>query len=336
MPYLHMRETPNKTVTQLRKEVGRKAASTLTTFDTIKIDTAKDTLAFKALDGKVTHEVPLSGETTTHLCELLEVPGKFIERQDPDFRQVIFDGLVQRRRDGSQVLVRHHEQGARFYSPLAHIYDPHMLVDVAKKVVGTDALVDDVRMDKGFFGFDVIDPRRDFGDKKVGDITRAGLRFGIDLAKNHTPWVQPYQYRLACTNGLSGQDTGLAVDGRGQTIDAVLASLEENARIAFERVEAEIGAFYDLRNVPVENPERTLHRLAEEQGLSAAMTVRIAERIPAEVEGDATMFDIVNLLTNEANNLRVKPRMRSLLQGIGGQVVTEHAARCGHCQARLN
>jgi hypothetical protein len=48
------------------------------------------------------------------------------------------------------------------------------------------------------------------------------------------------------------------------------------------------------------------------------------------------MFDLVNLVTNAANEPGVSPRLRSQLQRVGGTVVTQHHARCGHCQSRLN
>ena len=48
------------------------------------------------------------------------------------------------------------------------------------------------------------------------------------------------------------------------------------------------------------------------------------------------MFDVVNLVTNAANDPRVKPALRSQLMGIGGAVVTDTHSRCGHCASALN
>jgi hypothetical protein len=49
------------------------------------------------------------------------------------------------------------------------------------------------------------------------------------------------------------------------------------------------------------------------------------------------MFDVVNLMTNQANNpsIDVRSSTRRNLQRAGGNIVTDHAERCGTCHSRL-
>lgn len=173
----------------------------------------------------------------------------------------------------------------------------------------------------------------------MGDLTRGGIRVGMDSKHNLAPWVQPYQYRLACTNGMETMDAGLRVDARGSSVEEVLAEFEAAADRAFRRVEDEIAAFYEMRNQRVANPERTLIRMAQERGLPDRTVVTLAERVPSMIgeDGSASMFDLVNLLTNQANDPRIRNRAgaRRTLEQVGGSFVTEHKERCSHCQHAL-
>jgi hypothetical protein len=63
------------------------------------------------------------------------------------------------------------------------------------------------------------------------------------------------------------------------------------------------------------------------------------EEFMAIAEGEAaTMFHLINLITNEANNPAIasRPTSRRALEAAGGTVVAEHADRCTHCAQRLN
>jgi hypothetical protein len=169
---------------------------------------------------------------------------------------------------------------------------------------------------------------------RVGDVTAGGLRFGVDLKHGLTPWVQPWMFRLACTNGMETTDEGLRVEGRGQSVEEVMAQLEIEAERAFSRVERSIEHFYNLRSQPVENPERVLRRLAEERGIPTRSLGRL-ETLAPTLEAP-TMFDITNLVTNLANS----PSMRNdggrlILERAGGAVINDEAIRCEHCQQRV-
>ena len=120
------------------------------------------------------------------------------------------------------------------------------------------------------------------GDPAVNDITHGGLRWLHDSSKaNLAPAVQPYFYRLICTNGMEMFDPLLKIDARGGTVDSMLEALEVSARRAFERVERDITHFYALRELKVENPERTLRRMALEGGLSERLSRSLLDAVPS-------------------------------------------------------
>jgi hypothetical protein len=80
--------------------------------------------------------------------------------------------------------------------------------------------------------------------------------------------------------------------------------------------------------------------MAGEAGLPQRTVLNIAERLPDMVENprNVSMFELVNLITNTANDPSIRNRIavRRMLEQAGGQQVTSHIARCNHFQSRLN
>jgi hypothetical protein len=63
------------------------------------------------------------------------------------------------------------------------------------------------------------------------------------------------------------------------------------------------------------------------------------ERMPLIIEDleEATLFDVVNVVTNQANHpsLAGKHTTRRHLELAGGRMLTDHSKRCTHCQSQL-
>lgn len=173
--------------------------------------------------------------------------------------------------------------------------------------------------------------------RQVGDITSAGVRVGVNLKQGLAPYVQPYSHRLWCTNGCSSLHLGTKIDARGQSVEEVLLELEEMAKIAFEQAERDIEHYYDLRNQPVPNPERAIRTIARERNIPTRSTMALIDLAAGEdIPDSPTMFDVLNLVTNFANSPQVRnDGGRTLLEEAAGSVVTDHAARCGHCHQKV-
>lgn len=289
-------------------------------------------------------QVPLTGQTWQSLADYLDVPVQFIDRQPSEVKTVILDVLMGQQ-NGVRIVRFNDTDGLLGIGGLDDKrIEPKAVVDVALGVLGEAAAVTYGYSNPKNYSFDVVVGGTDGygvgGDRRVGDLTKGGLTFGQDTQHNLVPWVQPYLYRLICTNGMVLPDSTLKIEGRGQSVEEVLADLEAQAERAFSLVEHEIEEFYALRNQPVIDPTQTVLRVAREHGISDRVAVAIAERLPSVVPdmANATMFDVVNAVTNQANQPGIirRPRSRRLLEIAGGSAVVAHASRCPQCATALS
>jgi hypothetical protein len=342
---MYLRSAPTTTLYDLRDTLddGHTAHNVtnagfhldLTSSDpSITLRTADDTeIAFRA-----------NRETLDQIGMWADVPQAFLRRLDPDQQEFLLSSLLTRTPASAVVNVLPDDMGiASITDARTAVIDPRRIVDVALKTLPREADVVESHITPKLVQFDAVVPenfdRGIGGDPRVGDITRGGLRFSRDVQHNLAPGVQPFFYRLVCTNGMETVDEGLRVDGRGQSVEQVLAELEIAAERAFSGVEAEIAAFYELRTHRLDNPERTLVARAREASLPARTVADLVARVPSitEDDGSSTEFAIVNLITNAANNPSIHNRLsiRRNFEQIGGSLVTSHTDRCGHCQSPL-
>lgn len=332
---MFLRPAPDLTLTDLmdRLDTGATAVSVATR--EIAIDPLQNSIRVG------TREIPADMDSLEALGAWVDFPAPFLKRLDPDLRGDWLNTLLQRA--NSQAVVKLTDHGIlTVHEPNAVSIEPRRIVEVASRVVAPEADVIEYGISPSQFDLDVASPEglMDRGDPRVGDITRGGVRFFQNLRQNLAPSVQPYMYRLICTNGMEVPNAGLKIDARGQSVDEVIAALEVAAQRAFAQVEQDIAHFYELREQPVQNPDRTLARVARERGLSDRLRIRALDTLSSiEEEGrQVTMFDIINHVTNMANDPTVRRRgVRLELERFGGGAVqSAHDERCRVCSSRLN
>lgn len=336
---MFLRDNPTSTLLDVRQSLETDVETIQRSTGEMRLDlTDEKTLSFA--NSEIV--IPMDTEGITALGNWLDVPSKFLTRLESDLQETLLTNLIQRH-PATGNFVFNNDGLVTVREPNAKFFEPRRIVDRVLNVMDPTSPVIDHWNNLDEFRLDVVVPegfdRGIGGDPAVGDLTRGGIRVGMDSKHNLAPWVQPYQYRLVCTNGMETMDAGLKVDARGSSVDEVLAEFEAAADRAFRRVEDEIAAFYEMRNQRVENPERTLIRMAQERGLPDRTVVTLAERVPSitDDDGSTTMFDLINLLTNQANDPRIRSRAgaRRTLEQVGGSFVTEHKDRCTHCQSAL-
>ena len=335
---MFLRDAPTKTLTDIREALDDHTETIQKATGEMSLDLVENqTLSFTGSE----IVIPMNAEGVTALGNWLDVPNKFLMRLDAEMQQHLLSNLLTKHPATGNIVFN--DEGIKVIrDPNSKFIEPRAVVDRVMNVLPAEApVVDFWRNDE--FRLDTIVPEGfDYGiggDPAVGDISRGGVRVGMDIKHGLAPWVQPFQYRLVCTNGMETEDAGLKVDARGASVEEVLAEFEAAADRAFKRVEGEMAAFYEMRSQRVDNPERTLIRMAEERGLPGRTVLGLAERVPSILDdnGGATMFDLINLITNAANDPRIRNRTgaRRALEVAAGAVVTEHQDRCSHCQHAL-
>lgn len=341
---MYLREIEPLTLTQLKDKLDMGGETVVVSPGEMKLDSVRGVIEVLP-DGVARRkaiQLPLSSESVEAMANHIGVPSGFHKRLPSDLRDTLFNEMFAR--EHNQALVRLTETEVLYMrEPNAKIIDPRRFIDVAAKVVSPEGQVIDFRNAKDFFGFDVVVPekfkRGQGGDAKVGDITRGGVRFGQDTKQGLAPFVQRYMYRLVCTNGMEVPDTTLKIDARGDTVEEIIAELEAMAELAFSKVEQDLVHFYDLRNQVVDQPERMMARLARERNLSDRIRLQLVDAVPQIVTPGqpVTMFDLVNLATNQANNPEHRQAgIRRQLERFGGDVTAHVAQRCGVCASSLS
>jgi hypothetical protein len=312
-------------------------------------------------------EVPATKESVVRFAKSLQIPEAFITRLGKDIgvqaQQTVLETVLDGAK-GSGFGVRYNDSRViSVFEPGKAPLDPLRLTRIARNVLGDDAVVQRLVHEPAEFAFDAHVPFTGntgvHGDptslvevpsgfksyswttgigidehSRVADLTAAGLRFGVNLQQGLAPWLQPWSMRLACTNGMESTDAGLKVDARGSTLDEVLAELEGMAERAFSRQEAQIAHFYDLRNQRVTDAASTINRLAQERGISDRVRLALIDLVPT-LPSETTMFDVVNLMTNFANNPGLAGGARMGLEAAGGRIVADDQARCNSCHQHL-
>lgn len=291
-----------------------------------------------------TIELPADDEGLVAFGDYFGIPSAYLKRCEPALREMTLNYWLETK-TGSDVVLRYTDNGVKeVHDPDKQRIDTRRLVDRLLPIVTPDAKVLSKSRDKEkVFRIDVISPegheRGWGGDRKVGDLTGGGIRVEQNRGKqNLAPSISKLLYRLVCTNGMEVLDPALKMDARGVSVDEVLDEFERLAEQAFSAVEADIKSFYELRHQRVEKPEQAILRYAQEHKIPATISNEVVRAV-ATIEGDDdfSMFDLVNLFTNQANDPAIQTYgSRQALQRLGGNVIHEHRRRCSHCHGDLD
>lgn len=331
---MYLRDLPDTTLIDVANQLDRKLMVWGGVADQITLNLEADDPTV-SLGGR---EVPANHSGMLAMAKFFEIPPKFFDRLEKDEKQWLMTSRIQYL--GGNVTVRYTDNGvAEIFKPTVTRVDPEALLDRALRVFPEEAQIVDWWCDAEDLRVDVIVPegfeKYIGGDAAVGDLTRGGVRFGQDRKNNTAPWVQPFLYRLECTNGMEVPDAGIKVDARGASAEEIEALFESEMRRAVDKLESDIHAFYDLRSQKVgEDTLGAMRRAAQERRLPERTVARL---LGTDFGDDPSMFDIANAMTNLANdpNIGVRTSSRRNLQRAGGGLVVDHARRCTTCHSRL-
>jgi hypothetical protein len=284
-------------------------------------------------------------------------PKGYLQKTTPDIRQLIMGDVLARDtpvvlETAGRELISAHEPGGR-YIPMRAV------VTAMTSVLGPDATV----IDRGFFpqngalwlnavvldvppGAQGVYEGGDFGvtlteegrAPQVGDLTRAGLSVFRQSLKDDV-YVRLFLERLFCTNGMTSKIPGAEFRLKGSTAEEIIDQMEAAAHDAFSQGGPAIEQLYALRDHPVRGDvTQYVARVADDLGLPDSRVRSLALRAPElmrESGAPPSMFDVVNLITNEANAPDLQPPARRALMHAGASLAAEHRGRCVSCSQVL-
>lgn len=290
------------------------------------------------------HEVFAGRDGLASMATYFDIPPKFFARLERDQQQYLLRTQVERA-DKEVSVYFNDAQGVVEIRKAGEVRTrPHKLVEGLLSVFPADSPIVDSWNDQNELRIDVIFPENHLlgtqGDPGVGDISRGGVRVIQDRKNNRAPEIEKLIWRLQCTNGMEIADPSLRISSNGATEEEIYALFNAEIRRAVDSLEEEIQHYYALREERLgDDPTGTLRRLALEQGLPNRTVGNLEDLIPSlgEDPTSASVFDLVNLMTNQANNpeIDVRSSTHRNLQRAGGGVVTDHAERCGTCHSRI-
>jgi hypothetical protein len=340
MTHLYMRDLPGTTLADLAVELDQQSFVWGGGAHEVEPRLDQEVPAM-ILGGR---EIQTTADGVKAFASYFDIPPKFFTRLEKDEQQWLLKSRMEHL--GGELTVRYGATGINeVYKPTIVRVEPQRLVAAALKTFPANSPIVDWWCDTEELQVDVIVPegyeRFIGGDLVEGDLTRGGVRFGQDRKHNTAPWVQPFMYRLYCTNGMEVPDLGLKVDAARASAEEVEAMFEGEIRRAVDRLESDIHAFYDLRNQKLGNdPTGVLRRSALDQNLPNRTVGTLEDLLPSVLgeDNDPSMFDVVNLMTNQANNptIGLRSSSRRNLQRAGGGLVFDHAERCATCHSRLS
>lgn len=342
---IHLREPSNLTLRDLADELNTDSQNWGGVTNEMRLvqESGDNRMFFNF--GNVT--VPVTKDGLDQVCTFMGAPRNFIGKVPVRMQMSILNDLFTEFPDN--MAIQYDDGGIHeVFAPSRVRLAPRQIVQSVIKVVGEDSQLVEWGVDPDELFFDVMVPldsdRAVGGDRQIGDISRGGVRIVQNRKQNLAPTVNTFLYRLACTNGMVIPETGLTIDARGNSVEMMLAELELAAEHAFSQVEDQIAHYYDLRNQRIEGDvTQAVIQVARERGLPDRMGMTLARRVPADLSLDGlghepTMFDLVNLITNQANDPAIRSRRgpRRELEMAGGTLVQHLTDRCGNCQQSLN
>lgn len=335
----YLRELPGTDLATLANELNTDDNQWGGVTNELEVVLEGDILAFQ-MPGR--SAIPATVDGVEQIATFIGVPRAFALNLPPDMQRYLLQELL--RRNPANVGIRYTDNGIHeVFKPDRVRLEPRQIVSTAISVLGADAPLVEWRCDSDELLIDVVVPENaDYGiggDPQINDISRGGLRFRQDRKNNHAPTVNSYLYRLACTNGMVVPESGLTLDARGSTVPVLLAELELAAQHAFRQVEEQMEHFYAMRERRVEGDvTQAVIQVARERGLPDRTGMMLARRVPDQLNPsvlgrEVTEFDLVNLITNQANDPALRGRFgtRRQLEQAGGRLVREVHDRCGNC-----
>lgn len=279
------------------------------------------------------------------VCKFLKVPHAYYDKITPDFRSQVLTYEFNRHKEVDVALetlngdlVAAH-QPSQVMLPLTqvagvigNVFSPE---DTMRRVVVNDTRFHvDVTTEKHRLTF----PNMLSGDKMVGDITEAGVRFlAYPFRSDVKPSASVYAERLICMNGQTTDERLGRIDLKGRNVDEVIAEMEIAAELLLSQLDGYLEKLSVTRQLYAPgSPQAFAQQLAREAKLSREVLDKVLDIIN-QLPEPVSIWDVNQAFTSVANEA-VNYNLMMKLQNLGGSLAFEAEKmieRCTQCERLL-
>lgn len=296
-------------------------------------------------------EFPWDEQAERAVAQYLSIPKTYLHKCDEQFRAHTVNHWIQHNADASTTVEYRTKDDEPALIALQRPDRPVMPLSSVGTVITTcfdpeDDVVTLLR-DESKLHIDVatshsvtVPPVESLPDRKVGDITRGGVRILATPHKSSAPIVQGYFHRLDCTNGMTTSRAEGTIGLKGRTADELIAELEVAAEKILGDMQSHLQSYADMATQRVPgNPAAFAYRVAQETGLSNAIIERVMGRVGSLPTNDEnlSLYDIANIFTEIAQSgITYKTQVK--MQEAAGSMAFETEAmlnRCTSCEKQL-
>jgi hypothetical protein len=256
----------------------------------------------------------LSELATAQMCQRLGIPVRYYRRLPHELQAAVANHDFGRLSDNAYFLRGKDEWVRAFLSVEYVAYSNGHIAETVKELLQNSVTVKSFVLDETHLYLKVI--ADDIIDPSSG--LKAGVMIGNSEVGLGSVSVEPFVYRLTCTNDLvvSKQQSFRHPHTR-LSLDELRKSTALAISIAFKVANGVLDAFLKTRQEPIGDPVETICRLAEERKLSLKFTDQVISSYAAEPE--PTRFGVINAFTRAAQKLA--PLQRIEIERFAGSLI---------------
>jgi|GEM_PF-5217998 hypothetical protein len=297
-------------------------------------------------------EFPWDEQAERAVAGYLDIPKTYLHKLDPEFRAITVNHHLRTNERADTVV----EWAAKENEPnqLIALQRPDRPVlplrsvgEIVQRCFNAEDEVIWLKRDDKRFHLDImtdhsveVPPIESLPDRKIGDITRGGIRILLTPHSPTPPVMQRYFNRLVCTNGMcSPRDEG-TISLVNTTLPGLIEEMERAAQRLLGDMQHALHQYAALAEQRVPgNPAAFAYRVAEETGLNAAVTQRIMARAGALPTDDpnVSLYDIANIFTEVAQSGISYATQVKMQEAAGNMAFAPEAAlaRCRSCEQKI-
>jgi hypothetical protein len=241
----------------------------------------------------------LSELATSQMCQRLGIPVPYYRRLPAKLQATVANYDFDRLRDSAFLLRGKNEWVRAFLSSDYVTYNNSHVAETVKALLeGGPVSVKSFVLEETHLFLKIISD--EIVDRDSG--LKAGVMIGNSEVGTASISIEPFVYRLSCTNDLVvSKEQSFRHPHTRLTVDQLRKGTALAISIAFKVASSALDRFLKTREEPVPDPVETIRQLAEARKLSRKFADEVASSYAAEPE--PSRFGVINAFTRAAQKL---------------------------------